>query len=156
MSNRNLKLFLLLSLAFNLSFLVTAVYLQLESPPESSSHPLVEHLGITEKQESRIVEEMHLFHSKINEIRTAVRPWKRELLDEIQRKEPDQAQIAASIREIGKLQQELQEAVVRHLLTTKKELNPEQNKKFMQFLEAGMLSRPDPGVSDMMRHWFFE
>ena len=145
---RNFWRFVLaISLALNLSFLITVGYMhfkqsQYRTTPFGGKIEknkfLFEELSLRPEQMEKMKERSLLFRKEVDGKRNAIAEKKRKLFTLIGENQPETPAIDAAIDEISSMQEDLQKRVVQHILETKSLLNKEQQKKFLDLIENTM------------------
>lgn len=141
------KFVLLVSLALNLSVLVTVGYLYHRqtgawiSPfgmKMAKNRFIFEELSLSPAQMEAMKARALLFRAEIDRSRLAVTEKRREIVTLMRVEPPDGAAINAVIGEINTLQGEMQRKIAAHMLEEKALLDAEQQKKFLDLIEKAM------------------
>ena len=148
MTAKKVKIALILSVAFNISFLTTVVYTSWYQPMMTSStlsegrlhnkHLFLEKLGVSGAQQHDMMGEIQRFHSEIDQLNHSTDLYKEALVDEILSDKPDLVRIQLSIKGLSNLQKKLQELTVSHFLQLKKRLTKKQMENLMQQVKIAM------------------
>jgi len=155
------KFILLVSLALNLSILVTVGYLYHRqtgywiSPfgmKMAKNHFLFEELSLSPEQMAAMKARALLFRAEIDRGRLAVTQKRREVVALMRIDPPDVAAINTVIGEINSLQGEMQRKIATHMLEEKALLSPEQQKKFLDLIEKAMGGGGQLGCSALLDH----
>jgi len=145
MFRKGLTLLLIFSLALNLAFVGVWGYhvfyvrprlpggrLWLAPPIQAGWPPPA--LGLRDEQRERMLAEQRRFRREMQVIQAEARRNSEELLDLVLAPQPDLEAIRARQREIEAKRSELQARVVKHLLSLKGTLTPEQQKRLIWML----------------------
>mgnify|MGYP000849588334 FL=1 len=142
-----MKVALVVSLIFNLSFMAAAafVYLQKNSSWVSpfgvklkKDHFLFEELSLRPDQAQRMRETAVPFRALIDQKRKAIAAQKNELLSLMRGDTTDQQAINRRLAEISRLQAEVESMVADHILQVKATLDKQQQQKFIDLLQRTM------------------
>ncbi len=161
-----LKYLLVVSLALNVSFLGAAAYTRYVQPRFQASAPFVmggrghgpfgpgmpmrspaegrmpgwmfQELGLKPEQVKALQQKAQNFHAALQGKRQEVDAARADLFRLVRSENPDRNAIETTIARISKTQEEMQKAVVNHMLEFKAMLNAEQQKKFFNMMEGSM------------------
>ena len=145
MNKRLLMIVLTFSLAVNASGLATIGYhywrntgLAPTAPcplsPEDSH--LYQTLGLSPDQLAKMTALAGAFHRRLNELESAVAAKRNLLIDLLGEKEIDLPRTEIIRKEIAGFQDEIQKEVITHIAESKKIMNPDQQKRFIELLRA--------------------
>jgi hypothetical protein len=145
MKGKLLIVVLTLSLAVNVSAVATIGYhywrnacltpsLPCSLNPEDR-HPYQE-LGLSSEQLVKMTALAQSFHGRLNELDAAVAAKRNLLIDLLGENEVDLPKTEAIRKEIAGYQDEVQKEVIAHILESKKIMNPEQQKRFIDLLRV--------------------
>jgi len=133
------------SLALNVGTIGTFAYLRYRDRQEASVREELPPMPMREmwRRLNLDQEQRQAFRKLVPEHRRRVRAWRGDLAEKRQElftllrteESPDWPAVQAKIREISDLQGKLEEEVVQHLLTVRKQLKPEQKEVFVGLLE---------------------
>jgi hypothetical protein len=167
MRDNILKYILIISLVLNFSFLGAAGYTHYKATryrapfvgipgrpaPFGSVMPtrvppgyiapgcLFEELALTPEQLKLFQQKAGAFHVALDQRRQEVDRLRSALFGLMRADKPDQSAIDATIAEINKAQEGMQQTVVAHMLEFKSMLDKEQQKKFLDMVEGAMAQR---------------
>jgi Spy/CpxP family protein refolding chaperone len=154
MKNNALKFLLILSLLLNASMLATAGYTHYQQSrhPELSSgvvrksaeepHAhLFEELALPPEKEALMRRKAEAFHADLEKKRQEIEQKRVYLLTLMRADEPDEKAIQNVIGDINKIQEGMQKEVVAHMLEFKSMLSKNQQKRFLDLIEAAMTSK---------------
>lgn len=153
MKNKVLTSILFLSLALNLGVACTVGF-QWASRRIGGEGPDARHkarfnkmLGLTKEQAATMEQRHQQLKNIIDPLRSRLQDKKREMLVLLKSSDGYTPQMDALIGEIAGLQMEIEKNFTRHSLAVKKDLSPDQQKKFTTMLEKGfMRSHRGPGA----------
>ena len=154
MRSNALKFLLILSLFLNASMLAAAGYTHYQqsrypafpsgvvrkSGEEPHAH-LFEELALPPEKEAMMRRKAEAFHADLDKKRREIEEKRVYLLTLMREQEPDEKAIQAVIGDINRVQEEMQKAVVAHMLEFKSMLNKNQQKRFLDLIEAAMTSK---------------
>ena len=154
MRNNALRFLLVLSLLLNASMLAAAGYTHYQQsghpgfPPagvrqsagEVHAH-LFEELALPPEKEALMRQKAEAFHADLGKKRQEIEEKRVTLLTLMRADAPDEKAIQTVIGDINRVQEEMQKAVVAHMLEFKSMLNKNQQKRFLDLIEAAMTSR---------------
>ncbi len=161
MKNNRLKYILVLSLLLNFSLLGAAGYTYFQqnryrTPPfgyggpgrgpmvSSSIQPyLFEALSLKPEQRKLLEQKAPLFHEALNKKKEEVDRLRGSLFNLMRADYPDTKAIDTTIAEINKVQENMQEMVVGHMLEFKSMLDKDQQKKFFNLIQGEMTRRQE-------------
>jgi Spy/CpxP family protein refolding chaperone len=157
MKGKLLIVVLTLSLAVNASAVATIGYhywrntcLTPSAPcplNQDDRHPYQE-LGLSPEQLAKMTSLAQSFHGRLNELEAAVAAKRNLLIDLLGEKDVDLPKTEAIRKEIAGYQDEVQKEVIAHIAESKKIMNPEQQKRFIELVRAsanhGQLNSPLP------------
>lgn len=141
------KFVLLVSLALNLSVLVTVGYLYHRQTGSwispfgmkmAKNRFIFEELSLSPAQMEAMKARALLFRAEIDRSRLTVTGKRREIVTLMRVEPPDVAAINAVIGEINTLQGEMQRKIAAHMLEEKALLDAEQQRKFLDLIEKAM------------------
>ena len=158
MKDNLLKYILIVSLLLNFSLLGAAAYThyrqkQFGPPPfvgliGGPVHPghsgpgmLFEELSLKPEQVKIFQQKAMLFHSALAKKRQEVDRLRTTLIAFMRADNPDHKAIETTITQINKIQEDMQRAVVSHMLEFKSMLNKDQQQKFLHMIEGAMGQR---------------
>jgi Spy/CpxP family protein refolding chaperone len=158
MKNNILKYILVVSLLLNFSLLGAAVYnhyrqTRFGPPPLAGliGGPVrpgpfgpgmfFEELSLKPEQIKLFQQKAALFHSSLAKERQKVDRLRTSLITLMRADNPDAKAIETTITQINKIQEDMQKAVVSHMLEFKSMLNKNQQKKFLDMIEGTMGQR---------------
>jgi len=142
-----MKVVLVVSLVFNLSFMAAAafVYLQKNSSWASpfgvtlkKDHFLFEELSLRPDQVKKMRETAVPFRASIDQRRKVIASLKHELLVLMRNDSPDRQAINRKLAEISKVQGDVEAMVAEHILLEKNTLDTEQQRKVIDLLQRTM------------------
>jgi Spy/CpxP family protein refolding chaperone len=158
MRDNILKYLLIISLVLNFSFLGAAGYTHYKQTryrpapfgygvpahgPVGGTH-LFEELALKPEQLEAFHEKALPFHAAIAKKRQQVDALRASLFGLMRADNPDQKAIEATIAQINRAQEEMQQTVVAHMLEFKAMLDKEQQKRFLDLIETAMADRQMP------------
>lgn len=138
---------LLVSLALNITVLVTVGYLQHRqsaywlSPfgtKMARDRFIFEELSLSPEQMAAMKARARLFRAEIDQGRQVVTARRLGLVTLLRADQPEVAAINAEIGMINELQGEMQRKIAAHMLEEKARLAPEQQRKFLDLIEEAM------------------
>ncbi|MCB4792551.1 MAG: Spy/CpxP family protein refolding chaperone [Elusimicrobia bacterium] len=140
-----LMVLLLLSLGFNLGVFVTFGHHCLlkkyfeKGPKESSWHKnkIKKMLNLSEEQALYMEKDRKALQDTINPLKDELKAKRAELFAMLDSDSIDNSKVDKLIGEISVLQMKIEKNVVDHSLNIRKQLTPEQQKKFKEFLKKG-------------------
>jgi Spy/CpxP family protein refolding chaperone len=152
MKNHILKFILFVSLLLNFSLLGAAGYAHYRQSRIPSSHDaqgrpsfgpatqahIFEALSLKPDQLKPMQEKAAVFHQSLDSRHAEVARLRASLLDLMRADSPDRKAIESAIAEISGAQREMQELVIAHMLEFKSMLTPEQQRRFLDLIQAGM------------------
>jgi Spy/CpxP family protein refolding chaperone len=157
MNRKFLITILTLSLAVNLSSLVTIGYHYYRNtcltpsapcPLNPEDHHLYQDLGLSPGQLATMASLSDSFHRRLNELESAVTAKRNLMIDLLGEDVIDLPRTEAIRKEIAAFQDEVQKEVIKHIAESKKIMNPDQQKRFIELLRAssnhGQLNSPFP------------
>lgn len=142
-----LKFVLIASLIMNAAVLATAGYRAYRQPgawvspfqTEMKQHRfLFEELSLKPEQVKALKERTIPFRADIDRRRREITVRQKELTTLMRRERPDVKAVDRAISEISSLQEEMQRRITRHMLEVKASLDPDNQRKFMDLIEAQM------------------
>lgn len=149
MRSKWLTVVLVLSLAVNAGVLATMAYHYFLSAPVAPMEPcpmspgdshLYQSLGLSDLQLSKMEPLARSFHGRLAEL-GAVMERKKELLIDLLQKEGDPVGIEKLIKEMARIQDEIQNEVIVHIAETKKILDPEQQQRLFDLMRQSMVGK---------------
>lgn len=158
MKNHILKYFLLVSLLLNFSLLGAAGYThyqQTRPPTATIGHGVQERAPSGSATQAHIFEALSLkpdqlklfqgkaalFHEDLDKKETRVAHLRTSLLELMRLDNPDRKAIEAAIADINRVQQQMQEMVVSHMIEFKSMLDRDQQKKFLDLIQTAMAEK---------------
>lgn len=156
-----LKFIFLVSLALNLSVLVTVGYLHHRqtgywvSPfgvKMAKGHFIFEDLSLSPGQMAAMKARALLFRAEIDRGRQTVARKRREIITLMRAEPPNLAAINTVLGEINTSQGEMQRKIVAHMLEEKARLGGEQQKKFLDLIEQAMSGGGQLGCASLLDH----
>ena len=145
MREKLLVIILTLSLAVNASAVATIGYHYWRNscltpsapcPLNQKDHFAYQDLGLSPEQLAKMTALAKSFHGRLTELEGTIEARRNLLIDCLGEDAPD-PQLMESIRkEISGYQDEIQKEVIAHIAESKKIMNPEQQKKFIELLRA--------------------
>ena len=145
MKGKLLIVVLTLSLAVNASAVATIGYhywrntcftASAPCPLNQEDHYPYQDLGLSPGQLAKMASFSQAFHGRLNELEAAVATKRNLLIDLLGEKEIDLPRTEAIRKEIAGYQDEIQKEVIVHIAESKKILNPDQQKRFIELLRA--------------------
>ena len=100
---------------------------------QEDRHPYQE-LGLSPEQLTKMASLSDSFHRRLGELETSIETKRNRLIDLLGEKEIDLPRTEAVRKEIAGYQDEIQKEVILHIAESKKILNPEQQKHFIELL----------------------
>ena len=151
MKDKVLKFILVISLILNISVLVSAGYTHYKQSryrplpvgyelQKGGSH-LFEELALKPEQLKAFQEKALPFHTAMTKKMQEVDRLRASLLGLMRADDPDRKAIEATIAQINRSQADMQKMVVAHMLQLKAMLCKEQQKKFLDMIEAAVANR---------------
>jgi hypothetical protein len=157
MNKKFLMIILTLSLAVNASGLATIGYHYYRNicltpsapcPLSPEDNHLYQALGLSSGQLATMASLSQSFHGRLGELEAAIEAKRNLLIDCLGEKELDLPRTEAIRKEIAAFQDEVQKEVIAHIAESKKNMNPDQQKRFIELLRAssnnGRLNSPFP------------
>ena len=147
MKSKFLYFALVLSLAVNLAVMATVGYHYYRNvcvapaapcPLNQSGRHLYESLGLSERQLAAITPLSQPFHARLADLDSQIATKRNYLIDLLGKAETDRGGIETTRKEIAALQDEIQRDVILHITQIGAILDPDQKKRFMDMLRAGM------------------
>jgi len=143
MKTRVLWLLLLLSVAFNLGVVGTVAYhrrgsheeKQCATGPASSKAVLYKELQLTPEQARQMDRFRADLQKRVEGSRAEMPRLRKAFLELLASPQSDHEAISRKLAEMGRVQMQIQQAVVDHLLAEKGVLSPKQQSKFLEMLE---------------------
>jgi hypothetical protein len=145
MRRKSLYIVLILSLAINVSVLATIGYHFYRNaciapsapcPLNPSDRHLYESLGLSSGQMAQMSPLARLFHDRLNGLESAIAVKRNLLIDVLGEDGIDLPRTEAIRREIASLQDEIQKEVITHIAESKKIMNLDQQKRFIELLRT--------------------
>lgn len=148
-----LKIALVISLVFNAAVvaafaygLTRRSYSRARMPREFIHEPFSYHghrfarrIGVPEERAARFACAMRDTSGEMQELRASLQRKRRELIDLLEKTEPDKASVIAKIDEIVRLQGDLEKAVISRLLDAKSVLTDRERARLMTMLRSKCL-----------------
>jgi Spy/CpxP family protein refolding chaperone len=157
MKGKLLIVVLTLSLAVNASAVATIGYHYWRNacltpsapcPLNQEDHHPYQDLGLSPEQLAKMTSLAGSFHHRLNELEAGIEAKRNLLIDLLGEKEIDLPRTEALRKEIAGYQDEIQKEVIAHIAESKKIMNPEQQKRFIELLRTsannGRLNSPFP------------
>ena len=157
MSRKFLIAILTLSLAVNLSGLVTIGYHYYRNTCLTPSAPcplspednhLYQSLGLSPGQLETMASLSQSFHGRLGELEALIAAKRNLLIDALGEEKIDLPRTETIRKEIAGYQDEIQKEVITHIAESKKIMTPDQQKRFIELLRAssnhGQLNSPFP------------
>ncbi len=152
MKNSTLKFLLLVSVILNAVILATVGYSYYQHTcrrgipfgPERRQF-LRKELSLTPAQTDLLMKQQQAFHARISAMKQQIFQQRLQLLNLMQADKPDMKQIDQSIEGIGDMQENIEKAVVSHIMDVKTHLNTNQQKKFFGFIKSIITRREHEG-----------
>ncbi len=147
MRNSVLRFLLILSLLLNASIFAAAGYSHykqsrspgaVHKPGEDVRSHIFEELSLKPDQQKVMRRKADEFHADLEKKRNEVEEIRVRLLSLMRAEVPDTKAIQITIGEINRVQEEMQRAVVAHMLEFKSLLDKDQQKKFLDLIEGAM------------------
>ena len=117
-------------------------------PLNPEDHHLYQDLGLSPGQLATMASLSQSFHSRLNEMESAVAAKRNLMIDLLGEDVIDLPRTEAIRKEIAAFQDEVQKEVITHIAESKKIMNPDQQKRFIELLRAssnhGQLNSPFP------------
>jgi hypothetical protein len=155
MRGKLLIIVLTLSLAVNASAVATIGYHYWRNfcltpsapcPLNEGEHHPYQDLGLSPGQLAKMTTLADSFHRRLTELQGAVDARRNLLIDALGQEKIDMPRTEAIRKEIAAFQDEIQKEVITHIAESKKIMNPEQQKRFIELLRAssdhGQLKSP--------------
>ncbi len=150
MKNSTLKFLLLVSVILNIAILATLGYSYYQHTcrqpvpfgPARRAF-LMKELSLTPEQADLLMNNQQVFHAKITAMKQQLFQKRLQLLNLMQAAQPDTQKIEQSIEAMGDMQENIEKAVVSHIMEVKTILNTDQQKKFFGFIENIITKRQD-------------
>ena len=102
---------------------------------EGEHHPYQD-LGLSPEQLARMTALADSFHRRLNELEAAVETRRNLLIDCLGENQIDLPRTEALRKEIAGYQDEIQKEVIAHIAESKKIMNPDQQKRFIELLRT--------------------
>ncbi|MCX5826289.1 MAG: periplasmic heavy metal sensor [Deltaproteobacteria bacterium] len=157
MKRKLLVIILTLSLVVNASAVATIGYHYWRNtcftpsapcPLNPEDHHPYQELGLSAEQLIKMASLSDSFHRRLNELESSVAAKRNLLIDSLGENQIDLLRTEAIRKEIAAFQDEVQKDVIAHIAESKKILNPDQQKRFIELLRAsvnkGRLNSPFP------------
>ncbi len=157
MKGKLLIVVLTLSLAVNASAVATIGYHYWRNtcftpsepcPLNHEDHYPYQELGLSPEQLAKMASFSQAFHRRLGGLEALIAAKRNLLIDLLGEKEIDLPRTEAIRKEIAGYQDEIQKEVIVHIAESKKILNPDQQKRFIELLRAssnmGRLNSPFP------------
>jgi len=143
------KIALAVSLAFNISFLVAAVFYYQKSEywvsPFGAKVPgdrfMFEELSLGADQIKILRENATFFHEKVDRKRQEIAEKRNALIRLLRADAPDTTSIHAVLAQISRIQEELERMVTAHILQQKGVLDRQQQEKFLDMIQNVVMRR---------------
>ena len=157
MKNRKIVLALILSLAFNVAFLGTLGYRSWKKGRFPRSHSYRERedrryfhekLKLAPEQKQHLEQIRKEFSPRIKPIRIDLIQRRRALANLLIEDMPDSLEIERQLRDIGKLQMDIEREVVHQLLREKDILPQEERERYLNMIARRMGSKLGPSFRD--------
>jgi hypothetical protein len=117
-------------------------------PLNQEDHYLYQNLGLSPGQLAKMAALADSFHRRLNELESSVAAKRNLLIDLLGEKEIDLPRTEAIRKEIAAFQDEVQKEVIAHIAESKKIMNPDQQKRFIELLRTssnnGRVNSPFP------------
>jgi hypothetical protein len=117
-------------------------------PLNQEDHYLYQDLGLSPEQLAKMTPLAGSFHRRLNELEAGIEARRNLLIDCLGEKEIDLPRTEAIRKEIAAFQDEVQKEVIAHIAESKKIMNPDQQKRFIELLRAssnsGRVNSPFP------------
>jgi Spy/CpxP family protein refolding chaperone len=145
MKGKLLIVVLTLSLAVNASAVATIGYHYWRNvcltpsepcPLNEGEHHPYQDLGLSQGQLAKMTELADSFHRRLTELQGAVEARRNLLIDCLGEDQIDLPRTEAIRKEIAGYQDEIQKEVITHIAESKKIMNPDQQKRFIELLRA--------------------
>ena len=145
MKGKLLIIVLTLSLAVNASVVATIGYHYWRNtcltpsapcPLNQEDHHPYQDLGLSPEQLAKMTALAGSFHRRLNELEGAVETKRNLLIDCLGENEIDLPRTEAIRKEIAGYQDEIQKEVIAHIAESKKIMNPDQQKRFIELLRT--------------------
>ena len=143
MKGKLLTIVLTLSLVVNASAIATIGYHYWRNtcltpsapcPLNPEDHHLYQDLGLSPEQLAKMASLSDSFHRRLNELESAVTAKRNLLIDLLGEDVTDLPRTEAIRKEIAAFQDEIQKEVITHIAESKKIMNPDQQKRFIELL----------------------
>ncbi len=157
MKGKLLIVILILSLAVNASAVATIGYHYWRNtcftpsepcPLNQEDHYPYQDLGLSPEQLAKMASFSQSFHGRLGGLETLIAAKRNLLIDLLGEKEIDLPRTEAIRKEIAGYQDEIQKEVIVHIAESKKIMNPDQQRRFIELLRAssnkGRLNSPFP------------
>jgi hypothetical protein len=105
-------------------------------PLTQKDHHPYQDLGLSPQQMTQMESMAQWFHDRLNELEGAVEAKRNLLIDALGEEKIDLPRTEAIRKEIAGYQDEIQKEVIAHIAESKKIMNPEQQKRFIELLRA--------------------
>ncbi|MEI7673761.1 MAG: periplasmic heavy metal sensor [Deltaproteobacteria bacterium] len=155
MKGKLLIVVLTLSLAVNASAVATIGYHYWRNtcltpstpcPLTQKDHHHYQDLGLSPQQMTQMASMAQWFHDRLNKLEGAVEAKRNLLIDALGEEKIDLSRTETIRKEIAGYQDEIQKEVITHIAASKKIMNPDQQKRFIELLRAssnnGQLNSP--------------
>ena len=145
MKGKLLIIVLTLSLAVNASAVATIGYHYWRNacltpsapcPLNEGEHHPYQDLGLSPEQLAKMTSLAGSFHGRLNELEGAVETRRNLLIDCLGANQIDLPRTEALRKEIAGYQDEIQKEVIAHIAESKKVMNPDQQKRFIELLRT--------------------
>ena len=115
-------------------------------PLNQEDHYLYQDLGLSPEQLSKMALLAGSFHRRLNELEAGIEAKRNLLIDSLGEEKIDLPRTEAIRKEIAGFQDEVQKEVITHIAASKKIMNPDQQKRFIDLLRTssnnGRLNSP--------------
>ena len=105
-------------------------------PLNQEEHHPYQDLGLSSEQLTKMTQMAQSFHGRLNELEGAVETKRNLLIDALGEEKIDLPRTEAIRKEIAGYQDEIQKEVIAHIAESKKIMNPDQQKRFIELLRA--------------------
>ena len=105
-------------------------------PLNQEDHYLYQDLGLSPEQLAKMASLADSFHRRLNELEAAIEAKRNLLIDCLEEKEIDLPRTEAIRKEIAGFQDGFQKEVIAHIAESKKIMNRDQQKRFIELLRA--------------------
>ena len=145
MKGKLLMVVLTLSLVVNASAVATIGYHYWRNtcltpsapcPLNQEDHYLYQYLGLSLEQLAKMASLADSFHRRLNELEAGIEARRNLLIDCLGENEIDLMRTEAIRKEIAAFQDKVQKEVITHIAESKKIMNPDQQKRFIELLRA--------------------